>query len=417
MHSDLLPRGLRHRWWIYLLAINCAFLPFTFYAGGAFPYSFFVRPLALSTEQGVGTWWSGFQLLLFSLLARSLALDLRQTMPEISRGLALMSVIGLLLFVDEMGSIHERVTWFVPLPKQLALLPLAVLGAILFFWGMYLLLQRRDVVRKAPWMIVTAFLLFACVFLLELAEHGFTWSSAVWRGLRFAIEEGLELAGGLLLIASMVHVQQSLGVSRPDLSTLLPKPEALRWLCTLCLYAAIPIWLLRAMYTVDELQIPLKGDFGTVIPIGLFIVAALSAMRIGLVQQNHRFAWWLLAGILLLVSLDLQCHFHHYPLYDNQDIRWRSDLGLLWSTPLLLWGPLAIPTLRTPTLLGGLAANYLLVLASVWLDFAPLALATPYVVAFLMAYVLVAYAEHDPLARSEAFGESNDGAWAARAGD
>ena len=90
----------------------------------------------------------------------------------------------------------------------------------------------------------------------------------------------------------------------------------------------------------------------------------------------------------MLASLDLECHFHHYLLYGSVDLRWRPDLGLLWSTPLLFGGTLAVPALRTGTALVGLAASYLLVVISALLGIAPLALATPYVVAFLMLQVV-----------------------------
>lgn len=387
--SHLLPNALRHRWWLYFVAINSVLVLATFYVGAGYPHEFFLRPLALSTEQGVGTWWSGFQFLIFTLMARSLAVDLQATSPKTSRGLVLLSLVGLLLFIDEMASVHERLGILLPLPGQLHLLPLAIGGGVLLFWGLFLLRQERHVTSNAPWMIFAAFGLFGCVFLLELGEHRLTWEMALLRGLRFAIEEGLELAGGLLLIASMVHVQQSIDPGhRRDLVALLPTPRALLWLCRLCAYAAIPVWLLRSAFTADQLTLPTRGDFGVLIPIVWLICAALLAVRPALTESNYRFRWWLLAGVLMLASLDLECHFHHYLLYGSVDLRWRPDLGLLWSTPLLFGAMLAVPGLRTRTALVGLAASYLLVVISALLGIAPLALATPYMVAFLMLQVV-----------------------------
>jgi hypothetical protein len=388
-HSPALPRALCHPWWVYVAVVGGIFFLATFYVGGGFPNEFFLRPLSLSTEQGVGTWWSGFQFVLFALMAQSLAIRFQPMSPQLSRGFTLLALIGLLLFVDEMGSVHERVHRFIPLPGDLALLPLAAGGAALLGTSLWLLIRRRDIVGRAPWMIATAFFLFGCVYVLEFVEHRMVWDVAVWRGLRFAVEEGLELVGAMLLIGSMVHVGQAKNRGRrADPTALMPTAQALLWLARLSLYAAIPVWLLRAGLTAEKLTLPVKGDFGVLIPIALLIVAALFALRHGLSQVEDRVAWWSLAGLLLVASIDLECHFHHYLFHGDADLRWRSDLGLLWSTPLLMWGSLSIPELRTRTALTGLTASYALVVTSVVVGAAALALATPYVVAFVMVYLV-----------------------------
>ena len=397
--SDSLPPVLRHRWWLYLAIVNAILFVTTFYVGSAFPYEFFLRPLALSTEQGIGTWWSGLQFLLFALLAQSHALTPDPRVRSISRGLTLIALVGLVLVLDEMGSVHERVNHFIPLPGDLALVPLAIGGGALLACGLFPLIQRRDIVGKAPWMIVTAFFLFALVYVLEFVEHRLTWDVAAWRGLRYAIEEGLELVGGMVLLGSMVHIRRALDASAGlDPTILMPTVPALLWLHRLMLYAALPFWLLRTTLTAEQLSLPLRGDFGILIPIAVLIVAALLAIHHGFSDTRSRLAWWSLACLLLLASLDLECHFHHYLFHGDVDIRWRGDLGLIWSTPLLLLGTLAIPALRSRTNLALLGAGYALVIASVALGAVPLALATPYVVAFSMVHVVrsIAAPELDP---------------------
>ncbi len=377
-------------WWVWPAAVSAAFLPFTFWVGGRFPGEFFLRPFSLSTEQGIGTWWSGILLLVFALLSRSLAGVVRSHDPVAARGLYGLAIVGLVLFVDEMGSVHERVELFVPLPGELALLPLALGGGLLLGYSLAVLGRRREVSRGAHWLVGAAFGLFALVYLLERAEHEIVWEPGVARGLRLLFEEGLELAGMLLLIGAVVRVQSAAGVFEGGLRALLPSRGGLLWLTRIAAVASLPVLALRAHFSADELRIPAQGDFGTMIPVALMVVAALLSVHEGIVDRRHRAAWWTLAGMATLVSIDLQCHLVHYLWYERPALRWRSDLGLLWSTPLTLLAALRVPSLRHRAALWGVALGYALVVFTAFTDAERLALVTPYPIAFALIYAIAA---------------------------
>lgn len=372
-------------WWVGPVAVSAGFLPFTFYVGGRFPGEFLLRPLSLGTEQGVGTWWSGILLLLLALLARSVAGGLRSRDPMAARGLGGLALVGLLLFADEIGSVHERAELIVPLPGELALLPFALGGGLLVAYSVLLLARRREGTGGAHWLVCAAFGLFAVVYLLERAEHELVWAPGPGRALRLALEEGLELAGMLLLIGAVVRVQRSAGVFRGNLATLLPSREALLWLTRICVVASLPALALRSMWSAEQLRIPDRGDFGTMIPVALLIVAALLSVRAGILDRRHRTAWSALAAASILASIDLQCHLAHYLWHQWPEFRWRSDFGLLWSTPLLILAALQV---LPRSALGGLALGYLLVVATVLADAAVLALVTPYPIAFGLIYAV-----------------------------
>jgi hypothetical protein len=374
-------------WWLWLLGANALFVFSTFYRTAQLPGDSLLRPLNLAREHTVATWFSGIQLLLFALLAHSLSLALRARDRRAGRAYWLLSWIGLLLFWDEIGSIHERAEFFMPLPDDVAELPLGIVGGVVLLYALVLMRRSRTVTGNSAWLVVAGFLAFAMVYLLEIVE-GLQLSRLV-RALRFAVEEGTELLGILLLHAAIVSNKKRLGAFTGKLRDFLPGRQTLRWFARLCLVLSVPVLVLRAQFTAADLVIPRRGDFSAAIPILLYALAALMAFELGLRARADAWRWWLLAGVLLALSIDAEFHLHRLVEYGRRAGQLRNDLALLWALPVLTAALFAIPALRKSWVL--LAAGGLFALAVASTGHPPDALtviALPYLTSFGVFFLI-----------------------------
>ena len=162
-------------WWKVVWLINTMFLLATLHVGSEWPGEFFLRPLHLGNEMNLGSWWSGMQLLMFGLLAHSLSRMLAERDRKGSRAFMILGLIGLALYCDEIGSIHERADCIIPLPGDAALVPFAFLGAVALSYALVTLYHRRDDYVCSWWLVPAAFAVFGAVYVQEFAEQRVDW--------------------------------------------------------------------------------------------------------------------------------------------------------------------------------------------------------------------------------------------------
>src|SRR5690606_27659499 len=188
------------RVWFSILVLGSAtFVLVTFVAfalEGSGRVSTLLFWLGLAGENNVGAWWSGMLL----LLAAAFALD-GWSQPNAGTGerrgwLALAAALLILSF-DEVGSLHEFLV-------NAGLRYLALLAIPLLVLGSYALLQlvRAGKGPRTPALVLLSFALLGTVPLQEYLQHSREWSSSLTYGLRGAVEEGIELAAILLLVAA-----------------------------------------------------------------------------------------------------------------------------------------------------------------------------------------------------------------------
>ena len=172
---------------------------------------------SLTGENSIGSWWSGVLLLLASVLAmdgfvRKQGRSLRERTAWACLGLVL-----LILSLDEVGSLHERVGKYLPPYGWWALLPFVVLLAALATHGLSVLMNEKRG-RTAAVLIATAFGMFALVAVQEELEHRTRWWGSL-PGLRAALEEGTEIAAMLLLLATISRYASADPAGQQDSAT------------------------------------------------------------------------------------------------------------------------------------------------------------------------------------------------------
>lgn len=181
--------------------------------------------LDLKHERNVATWYSSC-LLLLAAIAALINLQSNSHLPKASHarraGWAFVALILIGLSADETATIHETLAPLINFLNKgnqsgqvaqgagdwiLLLLPLIVILAIamaLFFW----LTFRKQ--KKILWIALGGILCWACVIFAESIE-GKLWNFNLPRDYEGLIEEGLEVAGTIMLIIAFVeyrHEQQ-----------------------------------------------------------------------------------------------------------------------------------------------------------------------------------------------------------------
>jgi len=360
-HADKMPRFAWIRW---LWAINVFFLIWTFYVTAEWPGELFVRPLTLGSENNVGAWWSGMQLLLIALLLYSLAISVAQTHRQLYLALVALSALAAGMYVDEVGSLHERVGIGLGLT---ALIPFGIIGVAVLAYGLRGLYLHRDVTGNGWLWILAAFGVFGTVIIQELLEHNLDWTQWpdwVWPS-RMVVEEGSELVGFFLFLMGALVMRSRMTPAANDrpliVPNLLPAPTALGAFMFVGTTLALPVIVLRAPFSEEQLTLPLHGDYGYLIPVMAMILPAYAAIRLAIIDRALRTRWITLTITLIVASVDMCAHMYRYPmrLFGDEDATglrgymgvlaedmWRNDVGLIWVTPLVAAAVLALPALR-----------------------------------------------------------------------
>lgn len=344
-------------WWWVVGGVTLLYLPLTWAADQFRPQSPYIWVFSLGSEMNLASWWSGLLLMLISLMSFDLARRAHGRDRLLTAGLVALGAVFMLLFMDEVGSFHERRYLFEPFMPGLhgdaVYVPFVAVGGLLTLLGLVALWRRPHVAGRAVWMIVLAFGLFVAAYLQERLERRFNTHElhlpVMLRGLRTVAEEGSELAGFMLCIGAMARVARGLtpGISSPvTLRQIIPAPRTLWHVGAAMIVVAVPLALWRSGYTAEQLQIPKRGDFGTVMPMLWFSCAALIALRIALNQPAPSITWWCVCGALFVLSVDAHVQLHHYTHLTPATWRWRGDADLVWAVPLFFACCWMAPELR-----------------------------------------------------------------------
>ncbi|MDJ1008313.1 MAG: hypothetical protein QNJ13_10865 [Paracoccaceae bacterium] len=196
-------------WRVFFLLFAFAFSLFCLFAGyqarltgdSARVYELF----DIAWENNVAAWWSGALLALAAFLAAEAASRHRESDPALARGWAILAGLLLFLSADEIGSLHERLGLLggtLGLGAWALILPLGALLGMLYLYAATLLWTRGA--RRSILLVTLAFTLLASVALQEYVEHAVAWGSRSAEALRLVVEEGTELTGMLILVATLL---------------------------------------------------------------------------------------------------------------------------------------------------------------------------------------------------------------------
>jgi hypothetical protein len=151
----------------------------------------------LRSENNFAAWWSGILLLSSAVLAFDRFLTHRDGNRDLAVGWFCLSFILAALSADEIGSLHERLSYF-PAGMWRMLIPFALL-----FLGLFAVTARKfwtdPAHRRTLLWITVAFSLFGLVAIQEYIEHAIAWPAHL-ESLRAGAEEGTELVAILLLL-------------------------------------------------------------------------------------------------------------------------------------------------------------------------------------------------------------------------
>ena len=335
------------RWWfVGLILVDLGLLAATLLNSLPEPMKVhWIWPINLNGEMNFAAWFSGMQLLIAGTACATLATRNWPDQRRQSEALIAIACVLVILFADEVGSLHERASLFLGVAgSHLSLVPFAIIVVGLAGYGFFSLIHRRDLFGRAWICFAAAFALFASVYLQELIEHAREWSRIAW-ALRAVIEEGTELTGfGLLLwgCAVLDRRQRFLypGPDRDDQAFPLPMPSqsVLRLGIAVCLAAAIPLIILRLIYSTEVLALGRRGDFGYLAAVAVYALSAMYCFRCGWLDRSNRTRWWVGMTVFAAFSANATVLFHRFvlgslmPKLNNHP--WRAEFDLLWVIPV-----------------------------------------------------------------------------------
>lgn len=255
--------------------------------------------LALTYENNFGAWWSGALLLLAAMHAFDGFRLWRNERPRVARGWAVLSLVLLILSLDEIGSLHERVELWLPGSVWMDLLPFGLVLVGLFAFAILSIWSSPEHRRRAL-LIVLAFLCFGATAFQEYLEHNTEWGTRVNEGLRAGVEEGTELLGMLLVIGATLPNTQ--GIFKRDSSPASPALDAPFSWRRYAIPGALLLAPILAYVSVRWLQ-DHRGHPANWLASALFLLAAAAALHPFLKMEERPSMWhWVLAGSALLAS-------------------------------------------------------------------------------------------------------------------
>lgn len=282
-------------------------------------------------EMNYPTWWTSMLLLASALLL----LESANTRDRILRNssLVLAMLIGA-LSVDEIGSVHERVSLFSDArfgSPWAALAPFVLMGVIALLYGVRGLF-RSDLGTRAAVFISLGFGVFALVVLQEYLEHHPTFPKFMMQkfgikpGGRIVLEEVTEMIGAMLVLVGSALVR-SRGRFGPAIGFALCRPSSIRRL-QLFLAAGLTVHCTIAFFFLpDRLELTLRGNPAGWYPTAVFFIVFCHAywqfrdyrdgihagtlMRYGLRDKTSGAAWLTLCVFSLLCSIGFLHNYGH----------------------------------------------------------------------------------------------------------
>ena len=165
---------------------------------------------SLGGENNFSRWWSGALLLLGAIHAFDGYVLLRRRQSRGATGWLLISIILVILSVDEISSIHERANRILQFGPWLSLLPFAIILLTMLAYALTCLWSTEEH-RPQVWLIALGFFFLGSVAFQEFLQHRIDWTGEI-RRYRKVVEEGTELLGMIILLkASMTNTQGVFG--------------------------------------------------------------------------------------------------------------------------------------------------------------------------------------------------------------
>jgi hypothetical protein len=279
----------------------------------------------LRDENNFAALFSGVFLLVIALHAYDGWSLNRVSNPSMAYAWLALSLVLTALSIDEIGSLHERVTWLrsiiadgtIAPPADIQSLPRAERRSI-YWWSLLpfgvlfvgvivyaVLALWRDIGDKKPVVFIgVGFLLLASVSLQEYIERTVDWSANPYlkiidNTLRPALEEGTELLGMIILLA--ITMKNTRGIFRQGEHLDFPVFEATvrlrRAILVTGVFAAPLIAYVTASFPPERHDNGMPADWPAA---ALFFLAAIAAVRPFFVS-GQGLGWT--GRILLLLSL------------------------------------------------------------------------------------------------------------------
>ena len=286
-------------WWGWLLAINSLLVLATVaHHKLVLNYSihFYLRQVDLAIEMNFAAWWSGVLLLGLGLLSY----EIFSGKGERSRfAWLLLAIAFVLLSIDEIGSIHERIEdWLLesPFPTVDPYVPVAALGLLLIPLPLVVLARDRRT-RKTAGLLLVGFLLLASIAVQERMEGRISWGD--WWSVRIGLEEGTELLGMSLCYGGLVNHTWR-GNLPKGWSGVLPNPLRMRFVPVL---AALGLLVHLGALAVRASQYESAFSEHLLVWYPLALACVLSLAAFWRYKRAVDRGWWLLlSGYFLLYS-------------------------------------------------------------------------------------------------------------------
>jgi hypothetical protein len=298
---DFLKKNISWPWWKWILGIDLFFI-FT---------TILIRHISLpelrffnmADEMNISVWWHGMSLFVASLLAY----ELFSTKNNHTRTAWLsLSIIMLGFSLDEIGSLHERIS------LHSSTTPYKLIVIFLFLYSLSILFLKKDT-RKSANFILVGFILYAAVVAQEKIEHVLIFPQ--WaRGIRAGVEEGSELVATFLVLWGITSQRNQRHASEP-VSILIPKPFFMRFL-PFILFIGFGLHIYASI--VSSHLNDSRGNPASWFPSALFFLLFCQFYWESVNPTNERNKDWLLISIyfILCSMVAIQIYrIHFLPFY------------------------------------------------------------------------------------------------------
>jgi len=267
------------RWWLWGAVALSAFclvatlIPFEAVRGTPLRY---IKMFSTSGENSIGAWWSGMLLLIAGLHAFDGYLRHRATHALIAHGWLAFSVLMVILSMDEVASLHERIPHGMIL---LALLAVCLGG----FAILSLFLTER---RTAIWLATGFFILAVALVQDDLLNGLAYWETH--QSLRATLEEATELAAMLVFIR--ISMENTVDGFHPGDTNPAPLLDAVDYFRVAAVAVALVLAPLAALYSAGLTDLVERGNPSIWLSSAAFLLAGMAAFRFA--AREARMSGW-----------------------------------------------------------------------------------------------------------------------------
>ena len=288
-------------WWKWIITIDVLFIIATIFL--TYNYKLpILHYFNLGGELNIAAWWSGIALLLASLLSYEL-FSIKHDKTKFSW--LIISLILFALYLDEIGSLHERImqnSWA-------DYYPYGITGICLLTYS-FVNLFTSNKNKKSGILILLGFSTFGLVVLQEYIEHELDWPYHLL-GLRTGIEEGTELLGFFLCLLGVVLERRKTGASH-SLMALIPNPSLMKKLPAILLIGLVPHTL--ASFWIPNLSdLYDRGNPALLYPVAIYLILSASSIHRFMDNPKNKSKIYLSLSLLFLI-FSLMSGCYKYPI-------------------------------------------------------------------------------------------------------